>query len=145
MGADQPRPLVKRLNHVGIVVADLDDAKRFLSGVLKLELLRERAVPERRRSTAYFGAGDVEIELIEEHDPQAKERVLRGASAVIEHISFDVDDLERTTESLADLGVRLQGEIVRVGTRVNAWTEPATSGGVMYQLSAETFDESEEA
>jgi catechol 2,3-dioxygenase-like lactoylglutathione lyase family enzyme len=139
-----PTPsLLNGVNHIGIVVADLGEATQFLSNVLGLELLRERDVPERHRKTAYFDAGDVEIELIEDYDAEARERVLGGARAVIEHISFDVDDLERTTGSLVDLGVRLQGAIVQVGTRRNAWTEPATSGGVMFQLSAETGAESE--
>ena len=139
-----PSSLLNGVNHIGIVVADLDEAKRFLTDVLGLELLRERDVPERHRKTAYFDAGDVEIELIEEHDDGARQRVLGGASAIIEHISFDVDDLERTAQQLVDLGVRLQGTIVQVGTRRNAWTEPSTSGGVMFQLSAETHDRAEE-
>jgi methylmalonyl-CoA/ethylmalonyl-CoA epimerase len=132
--------VINRLNHVGVVVADLQEAKRFLGEVLGLELVLERDVPAKRRSTAYFAAGGVEIELIEDLDPEAKARTLGGAAAVIEHISFDVDDLARTVESLAAKGVRLRDEIVRVGTRDNAWTEPATSGGVMYQLSAETTE-----
>jgi methylmalonyl-CoA/ethylmalonyl-CoA epimerase len=131
--------VINRLNHVGVVVADLQEAKRFLGEVLGLELVLERDVPAKRRSTAYFAAGGVEIELIEDLDTEAKARTLGGAAAVIEHISFDVDDLARTVESLAANGVRLRDdEIVHVGTRDNAWTEPATSGGVMYQLSAET-------
>jgi methylmalonyl-CoA/ethylmalonyl-CoA epimerase len=133
--------VINRLNHVGVVVADLQEAKRFLGEVLGLELVLERDVPAKQRSTAYFAAGGVEIELIEDVDPGAKARTLGGAAAVIEHISFDVDDLAGTVESLAANGVRLRdGEIVRVGTRDNAWTEPATSGGVMYQLSAETTE-----
>ena len=133
--------MINRLNHVGVVVADLQEAKRFLGEVLGLELVLERDVPAKQRSTAYFAAGGVEIELIEDLDPDAKARTLAGKAAVIEHISFDVDDLAGTVESLAANGVRLRdGEIVRVGTRDNAWTEPATSGGVMYQLSAETTE-----
>jgi methylmalonyl-CoA/ethylmalonyl-CoA epimerase len=133
--------VINRLNHVGVVVTDIEEAKRFLAEVLGLELVLEREVPARQRSTAYFAAGNVEIELIEDHDPEAKARTLGGATAIIEHISFDVDDVAETAKTLASRGVRLRGdEIVRVGTRDNAWTDPSTSGGVMYQLSAETTE-----
>jgi methylmalonyl-CoA/ethylmalonyl-CoA epimerase len=130
--------VINRLNHIGVVVEDLEEAKRFLGAVLGLELVLEREVPARRRSTAYFAAGEVEIELIEDLDPEAKARTLAGATAVIEHISFEVDDVARTARILAGHGVRLRGDgIVRTGDRDNAWTEPSTSGGVMYQLSAD--------
>jgi methylmalonyl-CoA/ethylmalonyl-CoA epimerase len=133
--------VINRLNHVGVVVADIEEAKRFLAEVLGLELVLEREVPARQRSTAYFAAGEVEIELIEDHDPDAKARTLGGATAIIEHIALDVDDLAATAEILAASGVRLRaGGIVRVGTRDNAWTDPDTSGGVMYQLSAEATE-----
>lgn len=133
--------MINRLNHIGVVVADIEEAKRFLGDVLGLELVLERDVPAKQRSTAYFKAGEVEIELIEDRDPEAKARVLGGATAVIEHIALDVDDLAQTVETLAAKGVRMRdANVVRVGTRDHAWTDPATSGGVMYQLSAETTE-----
>lgn len=133
--------MINRLNHIGVVVTDIEAAKRFLGETLGLELVLERDVPAKQRSTAYFAAGEVEIELIEDRDPQAKARVLGGATAVIEHIALDVDDLGQTVEALAAKGVRIRNdEVVRVGSRDHAWTDPATSGGVMYQLSAETAD-----
>ncbi len=133
--------MISRLNHIGVVVDDIEAGKRFLQDVMGLELVLERDVPARRRNTAYFAAGEVEIELIEDHDPDAKARVLRGEKAVIEHIALDVDDLPATIDALEAKGVRIRdGGITRVGTRDNAWTDPATSGGVMYQLSAEAVE-----
>jgi catechol 2,3-dioxygenase-like lactoylglutathione lyase family enzyme len=134
--------VIRRLNHVGVVVADLEAAKSFLRDVLGLELVLERDVPAKQRSTAYFAAGEVDIELIEDRDPAAKQRVLGGAQAVIEHIALDVDDLVRTVETLKEKGVAVRDDaIVRVGSRDHAWTEPETSGGVMYQLSVEATEE----
>ncbi len=130
--------MIRRLNHVAVVVDDLDAAKRFLSDVLGLELVLEREVPALERSTAYFGAGEVQIELIEDLNPEAKARVLGGSQAVIEHIALDVDDIRRAVGELKSKGVAFRGDaILQVGTRENAWTAPETSGGVMYQLSAE--------
>jgi methylmalonyl-CoA/ethylmalonyl-CoA epimerase len=133
--------VINRLNHVGVVVADIEEAKRFLGDVFGLELVLERDVPAKQRSTAYFKAGEVEIELIEDRDPKAKAQVLGGAAAVIEHIALDVDDLRHAMVTLAEKGVRIRDDtVVRVGARDHVWTDPATSGGVMYQLSAETTE-----
>lgn len=133
--------MINRLNHVGVLVSDLEDAKRFLSDVLGLELRLERAVPALRRNTAFFGAGEVEIELIEPLDLSEKARVLGQAAAMIEHIALDVNDLVRAVETLAVHGVQIRGDgIVRVGGRDHAWTEPSTSAGIMYQLSADILE-----
>lgn len=130
--------MISRLNHVGVVVANIEEVKRFLHEVFGLELVLEREVPAKQRLTAYYRAGEVDIELIEDSDPVAKERVLGGKRAVIEHIALDVDDLPGTIAELEAKGVRIRdGAVVRVGDRDHAWTEPGTSAGVMYQLSSE--------
>lgn len=131
------RPAIRKLNHVGVAVADMEHAKWFVANVLGLELVRESTVVSRGRSTAYFAAGEAEIELVEDHDPEAKERSLAGATAVIEHIAFEVDDLDSAMDSLRAAGVAFRGEVSRVGSRRSAWTEPSTSGGIMYQVLCE--------
>lgn len=128
---------IKRLDHVGIVVDDLDEAKRFVGGILGLQLIREREVPERKRRTASYQCGDVEIELIVDLDPEQKERSLDGAPARIEHVGLDVGDMEATIASLAAAGVRMRGAPLQRGSRLNAWTDPATTDGVVYQISGE--------
>jgi methylmalonyl-CoA/ethylmalonyl-CoA epimerase len=130
--------MIKRLHHVAIVVDDFDEAKRFVGDVLGLQLTREVDVPQRRRRTAWYRCGEVDIEVIDDLDATSKARALDGAGARIEHIALEVADVQAALTALGNKGVRVgEGGIVRIGTRLNAWTEPETSDGVMYQILAE--------
>jgi len=127
--------MIKRLDHVGIVVDDLADAKRFLSETLGLRLVRELDVPLLARRVAFFQCGDASIELIEDLDPESKARALDGTNARIEHIALEVDSVDGVLASLGGLGVKADSRgVVRVGARINAWTVPHTTDGVAYQL-----------
>lgn len=122
------------MDHIGVVVDDLEEGKRFLAEVLGLQLERALEVSALKRRVAFFRCGEVEIELIEDLDPDAKQRVLGGASAVVEHVALEVDDLDGTMTALSGLGVRAGLGPLRAGGRVNLWTDPASTDGVMYQL-----------
>lgn len=131
--------MVKRLDHVGIVVDDLTDAKRLLGETLGLSLVRELDVPELSRRVAFFQCGDARIEVIEDLDAKAKARVLDGATARIEHIAVEVEAVDSALAALGALGVRADSHgILRVGTRVNAWTDPSTTDGIVFQLLSES-------
>jgi methylmalonyl-CoA/ethylmalonyl-CoA epimerase len=127
--------MIKRLDHVGIVVDDLDDAKRFLSGILGLHLVQEMDVPPLARRVAFFRCGDASIEVIEDLDPESKARGLDGAKARIEHVALEVDNVDGELESLGGLGVKANSlGVVSIGMRRHVWTDPHSTDGVMYQL-----------
>jgi methylmalonyl-CoA/ethylmalonyl-CoA epimerase len=130
--------LIKRLHHVGIVVDDLEEAKRFVGEVLGLTFLRQVDVPQRHRRTAWYRCGEVDIELIDDLQAESRAVALDGATARVEHVALEVADVAAAVSSLAAFGVRIgPGGVVQIGTRLNAWTDPKTTDGVMYQLVAE--------
>jgi methylmalonyl-CoA/ethylmalonyl-CoA epimerase len=136
--------MIKRLDHVGIVVDDLATAKRFLSETLGLQLIRELDVPALARRVAFFQCGDASIEVIEDLHMESRARVLNGATARIEHVALEVDNVEGELASLSGLGVKADGRgVVSVGARLNAWTDPLTTDGVMYQLLSPVGDPQE--
>lgn len=126
---------IKRLEHIGIVVDDLDDAARFLQE--RLALARDGGAESPGLRTAFFtpGAG-ARIEIIEATEPVARRRRLGdGGTARIEHVAFEVDDLDATIETLAALGVEITEPPRLSGGYRTTWTVPATTNGVMLQLS----------
>ena len=62
-----------RLDHVGIVVDDLEQAKHFLAEILGLEMTNEVAIESAKLRAAYFRCGEVEIELLELGDSAARQ------------------------------------------------------------------------
>jgi hypothetical protein len=123
---------LRRIDHVGIVVRGLADPAGLL-GALGIEPARSNRNDE---STGhYYPCGDASIELIEVHDDEARARRLPdGTDAVIEHIAFEVDDLEAVHQTLTARGVDVTWPPFPSGDATMIWTDAATSGGVQYQF-----------
>jgi putative monooxygenase len=126
---------IKRLEHVAIVVDDLDEAARFLQERFALERDGDADGPGLR--TAFFTPGSgARVEIIEATDPEMRRRRLgEGNAARIEHVAFEVDDLDAAIETLEALGVAITEPPRRSGRHRTTWTVPATTDGVMFQLS----------
>ncbi|GGV58316.1 methylmalonyl-CoA epimerase [Streptomyces longisporoflavus] len=127
--------MFKRIDHIGVVVDDLAEARAFLES-LGMVLERAQEVPERQVKIAFYHCGDGRIELIEPTTPEARERRLgEGKQATIEHIGVEVDDVPSIMRAVQGLGVELTtSEPVPVGPNLNAWTQPGTSKGIQFQL-----------
>jgi catechol 2,3-dioxygenase-like lactoylglutathione lyase family enzyme len=123
---------LKRIDHVGIVVADLEEHVAQLEA-LGLTLGRKN---ENNESYAlYYPCGDASVELIDVRDSEARARRLpQNEQARIEHIAFEVDDLEAIRRELEQRGVEVSWPPFRSGDAEMIWTAAETSGGVQYQF-----------
>ena len=125
--------MLKRLDHVGVIVDDLEEASRFLSG-MGMQHDRDLEIPGRLKA-AFYSCGDAKVEVIEISDPAERAQRLGSEKARIEHIAIEVDDLATTVQALEGLGVRTQTtDPIRVGPNINFWTVADTCDGVVYQL-----------
>jgi methylmalonyl-CoA/ethylmalonyl-CoA epimerase len=128
-------PALKRIDHIGVIVDDLERVSGFLRDVLGLQLSRTLEDPERRVRANFFRCGDVDIELVELGDPAAREQRLGQNTARVEHIAIEVDDIAATAGQLGERGVRMNTDApVRGGPTLSYWSLPQTSGGIMLQL-----------
>jgi catechol 2,3-dioxygenase-like lactoylglutathione lyase family enzyme len=112
--------VVQGLQHVGLIVADVDASCRFYGDVLGLE-----RVPRPESFTfggAWFRAGGDEVHLIARDDttqrdpPQEPGPGLRGGFAT--HVAFVVDDIEAALAGLASHGVEPAAGPLRRGDGV---------------------------
>jgi len=120
---------IKRMEHVGIVVEDLQAAVEFFEA---LGLATggtgqvEGDLPERiiglddvKAELAMMRApeGGAEVELVKFHSPAMKAGDPAAPSNVagLRHVSFLVEDIDAVVEGLNDRGVELVGELVRYG------------------------------
>jgi methylmalonyl-CoA/ethylmalonyl-CoA epimerase len=140
-----PRPGVAGLHHVGIIVADLDAALAFATGLLGLEVEKRVTLEAESTEIAFLHCGDVLLELIEISDPEVRSRRARvpGAKAEIEHVALAVDDLDSVVAELAAEGLSFTAGAGKVeatteplevaGTR-SLFTSRRTSAGILVQL-----------
>jgi catechol 2,3-dioxygenase-like lactoylglutathione lyase family enzyme len=100
-----------RLQHCGLIVADLDRARAFYGGALGLE-----EVPRPHNfvfSGAWFQVGDDQLHLLVESETTGSAGgVEPGPSArmgLANHIALEVDDLDSARARLDEHGVELIG------------------------------------
>jgi methylmalonyl-CoA/ethylmalonyl-CoA epimerase len=125
---------MKRIDHVGVVVEDLSAARRFLDEVLGFTFDRSLSVPGRLEA-AFYKCGDASVELIEVTDPAEREQRLGKATARIEHIAVQVEDLNRAFDQLLAAGVQATTAAPVVGGPLRSYfTRPETSNGVIFQI-----------
>jgi methylmalonyl-CoA/ethylmalonyl-CoA epimerase len=131
-----------RIDHVGVLVEDLEAAKAFARDVLGLgDPTTEFEAPEHGLAGAFFGMGDARLEVFT-LEGAGEDRLPAGAPARVDHIAVQVDDIDAERERLDAQGVRFTGPggpghvgapIELRGSR-HLWTDPATSGGYRLQL-----------
>ncbi len=124
---------LERIDHVGVIVADLDRARGLLEEGFGLRSVREVQKPELK--SAFFKCGTADIELIEILDADLRrQRLGEGREANVEHIAIEVDDLDGLLKLLAALGIKTTGAPQVSAANTSVWTVAETSGGVMYQF-----------
>ncbi|WP_258083971.1 methylmalonyl-CoA epimerase [Thermococcus thermotolerans] len=128
--------MIKKIDHVGIAVKNLDEAIKVWEGLgLKVEEIEE--VPDQKVRTAIIHVGESRIELLEgtsEDSPIAKFIAKRGEG--IHHIALGVDNIEEHLEKLKAEGYRLIDEKPRTGAggaRI-AFVHPKAVTGVLLEL-----------
>ncbi len=127
----------KGLDHVAIVVRDLDAAIRLYRDTLGLELTQVEEVPEQQVTTAIFGRGMGRVELIcPTTADSGVARFLEKRGEGLHHICLEVEDLEAALGALRAAGAPLVDQAPRPGAggaRV-AFVHPRGARGVLTEL-----------
>ena len=132
---------IKRINHVAIVVEEIEDALQFWRDALGLRVSHVEEVPEQDSIVAFLPVGNTEIELVKPTSPESGvARYLEKRGPGVHHICFEVDDLEAMLGTLRANGVRLINSEPIAGSngRSYAFVHPESTCGVLvelYQLS----------
>src|SRR3990172_4920576 len=137
---------VQRINHVAIVVDDIDSALGFWRDGLGLEVTHVEDVPSQESIVAFLPTGDSEVELVKPTSPDGSvARFLSRRGPGIHHICFEVDDLLGFLDRLQELGVRLVNTepVVGTGGKLIAFIHPESTQGVLVELYQLTRNEPE--
>lgn len=129
---------VLKIDHLGIAVHSIDEAKRLFQDTLGLSFEGAETVAEQKVTTAFFPVGDSEVELLESTAPDgpiAKYLEKRGEG--VQHIAFRVENLEEALAELKEKGIRLIDEKPRKGAggAKIAFLHPKSTHGVLIELS----------
>ena len=147
-----PMPGLRRLDHVGFTVPDLDAAHRFLVDVLGCEYLyslgpfrhdddwmsahlnvHPRAEMVENR---WFRCGEVYLEVFHYESPDQRDAVPRNSDIGGHHVALYVDDLDAAVSHLRSHGVQvLAGPTASKGpAEGNRWIYFLSPWGMQFEL-----------
>ena len=128
---------IKNIDHIGIAVKSIEQAGKFYTDVLGLDIEDIETVAEQKVNVAFIPITDSEVELLESVEPDgpvAKYIEKRGEG--IQHIAFRVDDINQSLAELKEKGVRLIDQTPRhgAGGAKIAFIHPKETNGVLVEI-----------
>lgn len=129
--------MVKKVDHIGIAVKNLDESLKFYENVLGLKATGTEIVAEQKVKVAFLPTGDSEVELLEatsEESPIAKYIEKNGEG--VQHIAYRVENIEAAIAEMKEQGIRMIDEKPRYGAggAKIAFCHPKSTGGVLVEL-----------
>ena len=128
---------IKKIDHVALVVGNIEHALTFWRDALGLELEHMQDVPREKSAIAFLPVGGVEVELVQPTSGDsgiAKYLEKRGPG--MHHICLEVDDIEAMLAQLKEKGIQLIHEqpVSGDGGKKYAFIHPKAALGVLVEL-----------
>ena len=127
---------IKRLDHIAIVVDNLESALGVYRDALGMKLDHIETIPEQDVRIGFLPSGETEIELLEPINPGSGiGRYLEKRGEGLHHICLEVDDINATLSELRAKGARLIDETPKRGAHGKiAFIHPKGANGVLVEL-----------
>jgi len=134
---------VNRIDHLAIVVDDVEKALTFWRDGLGLEVSHVEEVPEQGAEVTFLAIGDQNVELVKPIDDESgTARFLEKRGPGMHHIALEVENIESSLEHLGAAGIRLIHDepVLGAGGRRIAFIHPENTQGVLVELYEEKSD-----
>ena len=130
-------PAIQRINHVAVVVNDMEKSLAFWRDGLGIPAHEVLDVPAEQSQIAFLSLEGSEVELVRPTTSDsgiAKYLAKRGPG--MHHICLEVDDISGMLAQLKTKGVRLINEEPRQAAdgKKYAFVHPESTGGVLVEL-----------
>lgn len=129
--------MIKRIDHVAIVLPQLTEGTNFWVEALGLPLEKTAELPEQQVKIAFLPVGNSHIELLEPTTATSGVAAyLQKRGSGLHHICLEVDDIEESLARLKEAGIPLIDEEPKIGEdgKRLAFIHPKGTGGVLVEL-----------
>ncbi|MEV4418697.1 VOC family protein [Patulibacter sp. NPDC049589] len=128
-----------QLHHVGLVVQDAEPVVTFLEQAFGLQVVETIIDEAAGMRAVMLSVGSVQVEIVERGDAEARRVALDGAPARLDHLAFEVSDLDDVLATLRALGAESETESpIDLGDRSTIFLRAASALGVRFQLLSGT-------
>lgn len=108
--------VLKRFDHIGIVVSDLAGAIEELSNYFDLECTEQLEIQDAGIRIAFYPLGSGQMELIEFSKPMAEvDPIVLKPRPGVQHVAFQVANFNQTLEDLIARGLKVVDGFPRKG------------------------------
>jgi methylmalonyl-CoA/ethylmalonyl-CoA epimerase len=130
--------MLKKLRHIGVMVENFDQAIQQFTGfgLTCSEIKEDKKID---LQVGFLSIGDTAIEILHHTKPDSGDNlmssVVRGQKGAINHLCFEVDDLDASIRDFERNGARIIEGCPRPGAHGRiAFFYPETTGGVLIEL-----------
>ncbi len=130
-------PKIKAINHVAVVVEDMEKSLAFWRDALGIELRELRDVPAEKSRVAFLPLAGAEVELVRPTtDDSGIAKYLAKRGPGMHHLCLEVDDIQGMLAQLKAKNIRLINEEPRAAAdgKKYAFIHPESTGGVLVEL-----------
>lgn len=130
-------PTIKAINHVAVVVDDMEKSLSFWRDALGIKLHELRDVPAEKSQVAFLSLAGAEVELVmPTTDDSGIAKYLAKRGPGMHHLCLEVDDIEGMMKELKAKNIRLINEEPRTAAdgKKYAFVHPESTGGVLVEL-----------
>lgn len=128
--------MIKRFNHIGMVVKSLEEALDFYVNTLGFEKSEIMTLEEMGLKSVMVNFGEVTFELMEPTGAESSVRTfLQKRGEGLHHVSLEVDDMKKERNSLESKGIHfLESEPRCVDNSCVSFIHPKFTKGVLFEL-----------
>jgi methylmalonyl-CoA/ethylmalonyl-CoA epimerase len=128
---------IGKLDHIGIAVRSIAEARKFYEGALGATFMYEHANEEEGFKYAEFDLGGTVIELLESsRDDSFLHKFIEQRGEGLHHLTFAVPESRERIAELKAAGVHTVDETEHSPDSYEAFISPRSSHGVLIQLGS---------
>ena len=129
---------IKRIEHVGVIVRDLEKSRRLWEDCFGIPLGGVEHIAGRPHKMALYPIGESMVELLAGVTPDSKfARMCDEGKGGINHICFEVENIDEALAELKAKGIPLIDQVPRLGhagCRI-AYLDPAGTENCLIELA----------
>ena len=131
---------MKKIEHIGIAVSNLEEANNIYTEILGLEPYKKEVVDSEGVITSFFHTENMKIELLQGLDENNTiSKFIKKRGEGIHHIAFSVEDIEKEIKRLKKLGFKIINETPKKGAdnKLICFIHPKSTHHVLIELCQE--------
>ncbi|HYF75710.1 MAG TPA: methylmalonyl-CoA epimerase [Symbiobacteriaceae bacterium] len=129
--------MMKKINHLGIAVKDLDAQIAIYRDQLGMQFEGTEEVPSQLVKVAFFSVGESRVELLMPTSPESPiAKYLETNREGLHHVAYEVEDIRAAMAACKAQGLRLLSEEPKPGAHhtLVCFLHPKSTGGVLTEL-----------